>query len=102
MGELMLNLFAISLKDVQKRTENVDTDIDTSGWRPYYTFKDSLQEKYSKNEDIQGNSLLQLQFMWRKSVVNWFMIRENYLALTVIVLYHKWGKLNFSILMKPY
>ncbi|KAL8090435.1 hypothetical protein AgCh_039773 [Apium graveolens] len=40
------------LKDVQKRTENVDTDIDPSGWRPYYTFKDSLQEKYSKNEDL--------------------------------------------------
>lgn len=43
------------LKDVQKRTENVDTDINPSGWRPYYTFKDSLQEKYSKNEDLQDD-----------------------------------------------
>uniref|UniRef100_A0A164Z0G5 SCD domain-containing protein n=1 Tax=Daucus carota subsp. sativus TaxID=79200 RepID=A0A164Z0G5_DAUCS len=43
------------LKDVQKRTENVDTDVDPSGWRPYYTFKDSLQEKYAKNEDLQAD-----------------------------------------------
>ncbi|KAK9281795.1 hypothetical protein L1049_004701 [Liquidambar formosana] len=28
------------LKDVQKRTENVNTDEDPSGWRPYYTFVD--------------------------------------------------------------
>lgn len=73
MGKLMFFFFffkiAISLKDVQKRTENVDTDIDPSGWRPFYTFKDSLQEKYSKNEDLQGNSVLQLQYMWRNSVV---------------------------------
>ncbi|KAB1203030.1 Sister-chromatid cohesion protein 3 [Morella rubra] len=41
------------LKDVQKRTENVNTDEDPSGWRPYHTFVDSLREKYAKNEDIQ-------------------------------------------------
>ncbi|XP_059660558.1 sister-chromatid cohesion protein 3 isoform X2 [Cornus florida] len=38
------------LKDVQKRTENVNTDEDPSGWRPYYTFVDTLREKYAKNE----------------------------------------------------
>uniref|UniRef100_A0A2N9GJR5 SCD domain-containing protein n=1 Tax=Fagus sylvatica TaxID=28930 RepID=A0A2N9GJR5_FAGSY len=41
------------VKDVQKRTENVNTDEDPSGWRPYYTFVDSLREKYAKNEGFQ-------------------------------------------------
>ncbi|XVF72517.1 hypothetical protein PTKIN_Ptkin12aG0127600 [Pterospermum kingtungense] len=41
------------LQDVQKRTENVNTDEDPSGWRPYNTFHDSLQEKCAKNEGIQ-------------------------------------------------
>ncbi|XWS76479.1 hypothetical protein CRYUN_Cryun01aG0179800 [Craigia yunnanensis] len=41
------------LQDVQKRTENVNTDEDPSGWRPYNTFYDSLQEKCAKNEGIQ-------------------------------------------------
>ncbi|XP_042517338.1 sister-chromatid cohesion protein 3 [Macadamia integrifolia] len=41
------------LKDVQKRTENVNTDEDPSGWRPYYTFVDTLREKYAKNEGFQ-------------------------------------------------
>ncbi|KAJ4968916.1 hypothetical protein NE237_015617 [Protea cynaroides] len=41
------------LKDVQKRTENVNTDEDPSGWRPYYTFVDKLREKYAKNEGFQ-------------------------------------------------
>lgn len=42
------------MKDVQKRTEGVDTDEDPSGWRPYYTFIDNLREKYAKNEGFQG------------------------------------------------
>ncbi|OMP06606.1 Armadillo-like helical [Corchorus olitorius] len=41
------------LKDVQKRTENVDTDEDPSGWRPYNKFYDILQEKCAKNEGVQ-------------------------------------------------
>ncbi|GLU07467.1 hypothetical protein SLE2022_244240 [Rubroshorea leprosula] len=41
------------LMDVQKRTENVNTDEDPSGWRPYLTFYDSLQEKYARNEGLQ-------------------------------------------------
>ncbi|KAL5561587.1 hypothetical protein UlMin_031334 [Ulmus minor] len=41
------------MKDVQKRTENVNTDEDPSGWRPYYSFIDSLREKYAKNDDLQ-------------------------------------------------
>lgn len=40
------------LKDVQKRTENVNTDEDPSGWRPYSLFVESLREKYAKNEGI--------------------------------------------------
>ncbi|RVX20901.1 Sister-chromatid cohesion protein 3 [Vitis vinifera] len=47
------DVLEISLKDVQKRTENVNTDEDPSGWRPYYTFIDSLREKYSKNDGFQ-------------------------------------------------
>ncbi|KAK2990557.1 hypothetical protein RJ640_019837 [Escallonia rubra] len=42
------------LNDVQKRTENVNTDENPSGWRPYFTFLDSLREKYAKNEGLQG------------------------------------------------
>ncbi|CAN0857602.1 Sister-chromatid cohesion protein 3 [Linum grandiflorum] len=48
------------LKDVQRRTENVNTDEDPSGWRPYNTFVYSLQEKYVKSEGIQeeeGNTM---------------------------------------------
>ncbi|CAB4311957.1 unnamed protein product [Prunus armeniaca] len=41
------------VKDVQSRTDNVNTDEDPSGWRPYHTFVDSLLEKYAKNEGIQ-------------------------------------------------
>ncbi|GMJ09154.1 sister-chromatid cohesion protein 3, SISTER-CHROMATID COHESION PROTEIN 3 [Hibiscus trionum] len=41
------------LEDVQKMTENVNTEEDPSGWRPYNTFYDTLQEKCAKNEGIQ-------------------------------------------------
>ncbi|KAG5514343.1 hypothetical protein RHGRI_035679 [Rhododendron griersonianum] len=41
------------LKDVQKQTENVNTEVDPSGWRPYYTFVDGLNDKYAKNEGFQ-------------------------------------------------
>ncbi|KAJ1392728.1 Stromalin conservative domain [Sesbania bispinosa] len=41
------------MKDVQKRTENVNTEENPSGWRPYYTFIDSLRDKYAKNEGFQ-------------------------------------------------
>lgn len=41
------------LKDVEKRSENVNTDEDPSGWRPYYIFVDHLREKYAKNEGVQ-------------------------------------------------
>lgn len=44
-----------SMKDVQKRVENVNTEENPSGWRPYYTFVESLREKYAKNEGFQGN-----------------------------------------------
>lgn len=38
------------LKEVQARTENVNTNEDPSGWRPYYVFVDHLREKYAKND----------------------------------------------------
>ncbi|KAJ6827296.1 sister-chromatid cohesion protein 3 [Iris pallida] len=41
------------LKDVKKRLENVNTDEDPSGWRPYYTFVEQLHEKCMKNEVMQ-------------------------------------------------
>ncbi|KAH7654259.1 cohesin complex subunit SA-1/2 protein [Dioscorea alata] len=41
------------LKDVQRRAENVNTDEDPSGWRPYYTFIEHLKEKYARNEGLQ-------------------------------------------------
>ncbi|PIA39433.1 hypothetical protein AQUCO_02600110v1 [Aquilegia coerulea] len=44
------------LKEVQKRTENVNTDEDPSGWRPYYTFVNHLREKYAKNDGFQDES----------------------------------------------
>ncbi|XP_019425713.1 PREDICTED: sister-chromatid cohesion protein 3 isoform X2 [Lupinus angustifolius] len=40
------------MDNVQKRTENVNTEEDPSGWRPYHTFI-SLREKYAKNEGNQ-------------------------------------------------
>ena len=54
---MMLHISASSLKDVKKRTENVDTQVDPSGWRPYYTFLDSLNEKYARNEGFQGTHI---------------------------------------------
>ncbi|KAJ8748414.1 hypothetical protein K2173_003051 [Erythroxylum novogranatense] len=42
------------LKDVQRRTQNVNTDEDPSGWRPYFTFIDTLREKYAKHEGLPG------------------------------------------------
>ncbi|GLT76316.1 hypothetical protein SLA2020_479850 [Shorea laevis] len=33
--------------------QNVNTVEDPSGWRPYFTFYDSLQEKYATNEGLQ-------------------------------------------------
>ncbi|KAK1277265.1 hypothetical protein QJS04_geneDACA003332 [Acorus gramineus] len=41
------------LKDVQKKTENINTDEDPSGWRPYFTFVDHLREKYGKTDGDQ-------------------------------------------------
>lgn len=42
------------LKNVQGRTENVNTDEDPSGWRPYHVFVETLQEKCIKNEALAG------------------------------------------------
>lgn len=58
MAHVNTNCYANSIKDVQNRTENVNTDEDPSGWRPYYTFVDSLREKYAKNEGLQGMTML--------------------------------------------
>nr|XP_043635898.1 sister-chromatid cohesion protein 3 [Erigeron canadensis] len=39
------------LKNLQDRTQNVNTDEDPSGWRPYLTFLENLREKSLKIED---------------------------------------------------
>ncbi|XP_075102276.1 sister-chromatid cohesion protein 3-like isoform X1 [Nicotiana tabacum] len=43
------------LKDVEKRTENVNMDEDPSGWRPYHIFVDTVREKYAKDEGLQDD-----------------------------------------------
>ncbi|GAB4829713.1 peptidyl-prolyl cis-trans isomerase precursor [Ancistrocladus abbreviatus] len=40
------------LKDIQGRTENINTDEDPSGWRPYFEFVNFMHEKYAKNEGL--------------------------------------------------
>ncbi|KAK4747258.1 hypothetical protein SAY87_026295 [Trapa incisa] len=42
------------LKNVQRRTGNVNTDENPSGWRPYNTFVDTLHEKCLKIEGLPG------------------------------------------------
>lgn len=42
-----------SKRDVQGRIVHVNTDEDPSGWRPCFTFLETLEEKL-KNEDVQG------------------------------------------------
>lgn len=43
-----------SKRDVQGRVVHVNTDEDPSGWRPCFTFLETLEEKCLKNEDVQG------------------------------------------------
>ncbi|KAI3425528.1 SCD domain-containing protein [Psidium guajava] len=40
------------IKDVQNRTEGVNTEENPSGWRPYHIFLEILHEKYAKNEGL--------------------------------------------------
>jgi cohesin complex subunit SA-1/2 len=42
-------------KDVQGRIVHVNTDEDPSGWRPCFTFLETLEEKCLKNEDLQDD-----------------------------------------------
>ncbi|KAL8530783.1 hypothetical protein ACS0TY_007719 [Phlomoides rotata] len=41
------------MRGVERKTENVKTDEDPSGWRAYYTFLDTIREKYLKNEAVK-------------------------------------------------
>ncbi|KAK4482229.1 hypothetical protein RD792_009375 [Penstemon davidsonii] len=41
------------MREVERRTENVMTDEDPSGWRPYYMFLNTLREKHVKNEGVK-------------------------------------------------
>jgi len=43
------------LNDVQQRAQNVNTEENPSGWRPFHTFIAYLREKCAKNEAFQGN-----------------------------------------------
>ncbi|KAI4341717.1 hypothetical protein MLD38_026407 [Melastoma candidum] len=40
------------VKNVRTKTKNVNTDEDPSGWRPYFSFLETLQEKYNSTEGI--------------------------------------------------
>ncbi|KAI6674695.1 hypothetical protein NL676_002601 [Syzygium grande] len=40
------------IKDVQNKTEGVNTEENPSGWRPYHIFLEILHEKYAKNEGL--------------------------------------------------
>ncbi|KFK37551.1 hypothetical protein AALP_AA4G271400 [Arabis alpina] len=42
-------------KDVQGRIVHVNTDEDPSGWRPCFTFLETLEEKCLKSEDLQDD-----------------------------------------------
>lgn len=42
------------LRNIQGRTENINTDEDPSGWRPYHRFVEILQEKCAKMEGFAG------------------------------------------------
>ncbi|KAL2894271.1 Sister-chromatid cohesion protein 3 [Bienertia sinuspersici] len=42
------------LKNIQERTENINTDENPSGWRPYHLFVETLQEKCAKMEGFAG------------------------------------------------
>jgi hypothetical protein len=57
---LIWMFYTCRLKDVEKRIENLNTDEDPSGWRPYYAFVDALHAKYTKNEGLQGTRVLSL------------------------------------------
>ncbi|KAG8067397.1 hypothetical protein GUJ93_ZPchr0005g15585 [Zizania palustris] len=41
------------LMDVQKRTQDTNTNEDPSAWRPYFTFVEKLHDKHAKNEVLQ-------------------------------------------------
>ncbi|XP_052155872.1 sister-chromatid cohesion protein 3 [Oryza glaberrima] len=41
------------LIDVQKRTQDTNTNEDPSAWRPYFTFVEHLRDKHAKNEVLQ-------------------------------------------------
>lgn len=51
---ILISLFTNSMKDVERRTENVNKDENPSGWRPYCIFVEALRERCAKNEVFQG------------------------------------------------
>lgn len=53
------------LEDVKRRSVNVNTDEDPSGWRPYFTFVNQLREKYAKNEMFPGTFLAKGKLYYR-------------------------------------
>lgn len=42
------------LKEVEKRTENVNTNENSTSWKPCSNFVAFLREKYAKNETLPG------------------------------------------------
>ncbi|KAK9726183.1 hypothetical protein RND81_05G196200 [Saponaria officinalis] len=52
--KLPLNDLPDLLKNIQGRTENINTDEDPSGWRPYHVFVETLRERCAKMEGFAG------------------------------------------------
>ncbi|KAL9228113.1 hypothetical protein vseg_003727 [Gypsophila vaccaria] len=48
--KLPLNDLPDLLKNIQGRTENINTDEDPSGWRPYHLFVETVRERCAKME----------------------------------------------------
>ena len=46
--------YGSSLRDVEKRSENVNIEIDHRGWHPYIEFVNHMKERCAKNEGFQG------------------------------------------------
>lgn len=78
---------------MQGRAGNINTDEDPSGWRPYFSFLEILQEKYAKNEGFAGMILfliyveLLIRFQEMENVV--VLIKDSLLLESKIMILAK-------------
>ncbi|XP_074274226.1 sister-chromatid cohesion protein 3 [Silene latifolia] len=54
IGKLPLVDLPDLLKNIQGRTDNINTDEDPSGWRPYHIFVETLKDRCAKMEGFAG------------------------------------------------